>query len=99
MKPVVLILTGLCAALTMTAVSEELSPEYQEGPHPVQGLDAFMERHGEKPYDLFLRDEDSLATHRLIFQDKQFATDVLAGSQITAPSWFPNGNLGTRSAG
>jgi len=76
MKSIVWILTGLSTLLTMTAVSEALPREYQEGPHPVQGLESFMERHGEKPYDLFLREEGSLVMHRLIFQDKQFGTEV-----------------------
>ncbi|MFA9478952.1 hypothetical protein ACERK3_11715 [Phycisphaerales bacterium AB-hyl4] len=41
----------------------------------VQGLDAFMERHGVKPYDLFFED-DGLRTHRLIFEDVEHGTPI-----------------------
>ena len=41
----------------------------------VQGLQAFMERQGHKPYDLFERG-DELQSLRVIFQDQQFGTRV-----------------------
>jgi fibronectin type 3 domain-containing protein len=44
-------------------------------PDPVQGLHAFMERQGHKPYDLFRRGEE-LQTLRVIFRDRQFGTQV-----------------------
>jgi hypothetical protein len=44
-------------------------------PDPVQGLDAFMERHGHKPYDLF-EDAGKLKSLRLIFRDRKFGTPV-----------------------
>ncbi len=39
------------------------------------GLDAFMERQGVKPYDLFF-EEDGLRTHRLIFSDVEHGTPI-----------------------
>lgn len=48
---------------------------HEPDPDPVQGLDAFMERQGEKPYDLFER-RDELLSLRLIFEDRQFGTPV-----------------------
>ena len=35
-----------------------------------------MERHGEKPYELFQQEDGSLAMHRVIFEDLQFGTSV-----------------------
>ncbi|MFP4172424.1 MAG: hypothetical protein ACLFV4_05875, partial [Candidatus Hydrogenedentota bacterium] len=57
-------------------VVEHLPPEYGEGPYPIQGLDAFMERHGRKPYDLYQQDDGALDMHRVIFEDQQFGTEV-----------------------
>jgi hypothetical protein len=48
---------------------------YDPDPDPVQGLSAFMERSGVKPYDLFWRD-GALLTNRLIFRDRKFGTET-----------------------
>ena len=63
-------------ALAVAAAAGELPPKYQEGPHPIQGLESFMERQGEKPYELFQQEDGSLAMHRVIFEDLQFGTSV-----------------------
>ncbi|MFW6170282.1 MAG: hypothetical protein ACODAD_07320 [Planctomycetota bacterium] len=99
MKYIAIILTAAALLAPVTAVGE-LPPEYQEGPHPIQGLTSFMERHGEKPYDLFFREGGALATHRVIFEDKQFGTEVWmiddsptvdhAGTASIWPAWNVN---------
>lgn len=70
-------LLGVIAFLAPLTVAGDVLPHYREGPHPVQGLESLMERHGVKPYDLFaLEGNSSLAMHRVIFRDKQFGTEV-----------------------
>ncbi len=95
------------------AAVADVPPEYAEGPHPIQGLEAFMERHGEKPYDLFENEDGSLSMRRLIFEDKQFGTEVWmiddsptvdhAGTASIWPAWNPAGTAlylgGTRPIG
>lgn len=58
-----------------SGVAETPAATYDPDPDPVQGLNAFMERAGVKPYDLFWRD-GALLTSRLIFRDRQFGTPV-----------------------
>jgi len=63
---------------TLASVDPALSPKpltHEPDPDPVQGLGAFMERHGHKPYDLF-EDSGGLKTLRVIFKDRQFGTPV-----------------------
>ena len=48
---------------------------YDPDPDPVQGLTAFMERAGSKPYELF-ETEDGFRTQRLIFRDRVYGTPV-----------------------
>lgn len=61
----------------MQAVQEAgvLRAAYPPNPDPVHGLDAFMERQGHKPYDLFTED-GGLRTLRVIFRDRAFGTPV-----------------------
>jgi len=68
-------------------------PSYRPTPDPVQGLDAFCERAGHKPWDLYWRD-DHLLSHRLIFRDRKYGTwlwmiDNSPSSQpvVTASLW------------
>ncbi|MDX9982286.1 MAG: hypothetical protein RBU25_19855, partial [Lentisphaeria bacterium] len=82
------------------------------GPDPVQGLDAFMERQGHKPYELYQQGEE-LVAHRVIFQDRQFGTQVWllddsptaehTGTASVWSAWNPNGTAlfveGTRLLG
>ncbi len=75
-KYAVLGLIWFPGGLTPLSAAGEKPPEYRTGPYSTQGLDAFMERHGEKPYDLFLLEDGSLSMHRVIFNDKQFGTEV-----------------------
>lgn len=44
-------------------------------PDPVQGLDAFQERQGHKPWDLYEQDGE-LKTLRVIFRDRRYGTPV-----------------------
>lgn len=81
-------------------------------PDPVQGLDAFMERQGVKPYELY-QDGEDLVSHRLIFADRQFGTPVWmldnsptvdhTGTASVWSAWNPNGTAlfveGTRMLG
>ncbi len=106
-------LLGLVMLIATASVAEAVPRAYQEGPHPVQGLEAFMERHGEKPYALFAQPDGSLVMPRLIFQDKQFGTEVWmiddsptvdhAGTASIWSAWNGNGATlyveGTRSTG
>ncbi|MFO8079706.1 MAG: hypothetical protein R6V07_05305 [Armatimonadota bacterium] len=61
----------------LTEEEQEAMPpsSHDPDPDPVHGLDALMERHGHKPWDLYARD-DSLLTRRTIFTDRQFGTQI-----------------------
>ena len=112
-KYAVSILMGAAMVWVCAAGGEEIPPQYQEGPHPIQGLESFMERHGEKPYDLFEQEDGSLAMHRVIFEDMQFGTPVWmvddsptvdhAGTASIWWAWSINGSAlyleGTREIG
>ena len=88
----------------MSADQMESTPivTYDPDPDPVQGLSAFMERSGVKPYDLFWRD-DSLLTTRLIFRDRKFGTEVWmldtspavdhCGTASVWPAWNANATM------
>lgn len=65
-------IVGVMVAASSLAAAQN----YSEGPHPVQGLESLMERHGMKPYDLLEQEDGSLAMHRVIFEDLQFGTQV-----------------------
>jgi hypothetical protein len=64
-------------------------------PDPVQGLNAFMERQGHKPWDLFQAGAE-LKTLRLIFHDRQFGTPVWMLD--TSPTVDHNGTASVWSA-
>lgn len=49
--------------------------EFGGGSNPTHGLDAFMRRHGVKPYDLY-RTNDAVRSHRLIFEDLDHGTEM-----------------------
>lgn len=76
---------------------------YNFDPDPIQGLDAFAERQGVKPYDLFRQDEKNKKSPRLLYTDRKYGTQVLllgdspiAEHAITAsvfPSWNADGSL------
>lgn len=50
-------------------------PDYSPDPDPIHGLDALCERAGHKPWDLY-RQGDGLATHRVIFHDRKYGTEI-----------------------
>ena len=63
-------------SLVTTDPTLSLKPlSHEPDPDPVQGLEAFMARHGHKPFDLF-EDAGQLRTLRVIFRDRAFGTPV-----------------------
>ena len=48
---------------------------FRSDPDPIQGLEAFVDRTGIKPYEMFWR-EDGLITTRVIFKDRTFGTEI-----------------------
>jgi len=87
----------------LSAHAKAFTPLTYDPPEdPVHGLEAFVERCGEKPWDLFER-EDEAATQRLIFRDRRFGTEVWLldhspGPQYntTATVWQPWNANGAR---
>ena len=85
------------------AHAEAFTPLTYDPPEdPIQGLDAFCERSGDKPWDLFQRD-GGVATQRLIFTDRRYGTEVWMldnspGPQVnaTATVWQPWNANGAR---
>ena len=75
---------------------------YDPDPDQLQGLYAFAERQGHKPWDLYIRDE-GLLTRRTIFRDRQFGTWVWmmddshtvghVGTASVWPAWNANASL------
>lgn len=43
---------------------------------PIHGLDALLERTGHRPWDLFARDNGTLASYRVVFHDQKHGTEV-----------------------
>ena len=69
---------------------ETLPPEYAPEPDPIQGLEAFMERAGHKPWDLFRRNGD-LMTSRLIFHQLGPSLSLLLQVLIYCQLLYQNG--------
>ena len=69
---------GTCV-LAFAAASQMIGRAADAGesgaPHQIHGLHAWMERQGHKPYELY-QCGDELQTLRVIFQDRQFGTQV-----------------------
>jgi hypothetical protein len=90
-------------ALDHTPISAiaAVPPGDQPDPDPIHGLESLMERHGQKPYELFERG-DQLMALRVIFHDRQFGTPVWmldhsptvehGGTASVWPAWNPSGS-------
>ena len=67
----------LCIGTPAQGLADESSTAvgYEPDPDPVQGLHAFMERQGRKPFDLYQEGRE-LRTHRVMFEDRRFGTTV-----------------------
>ena len=77
-------------------------PTFDPPKDPIHGLEAYCERAGVKPWDLFFKDR-GLVTQRLIFTDRRFGTTVWMldnspGRQFnsTATVWQPWNADGSR---
>ena len=96
-RAVVLAAAAAVAAMPAGVLGDPYAPD----PDPVQGLHAFMERQGHKPYELFQRGEE-LMTLRVIFRDRQFGTPVWmldasptvdhGGTASVWSAWNPDGS-------
>ncbi|MFA9480115.1 fibronectin type III domain-containing protein [Phycisphaerales bacterium AB-hyl4] len=75
---------------------------YAGGAETPQGLDALLQRHGHKPYDLLYR-EGGILNHRIIFEDQDHGSEVwmLDNSPVTEhsgtasvwPAWNADASL------
>jgi hypothetical protein len=97
--------TILCIILIAAGCETEVAEPTTNFPileEPVRGMESFMERHGEKPYELFLRGGE-LLTHRVIFEDRDYGTEVWmiddsptvdhAGTASVWPAWNADASL------
>lgn len=67
-------------------------PTYDPLEEPLHGLDAFCERAGEKPWDLFQRG-NAIATQRLVFTGTTFGTQVWMLDNSPGPQYNTTASL------